>query len=259
MEVGNVANRTKTRVIRRRFRHARFLLFILLVLACLMGVYQFLNSAVFAVSEIRVTGNHVLQADEVVRVSGLIAGVNIFKINTAGVVNRLRVMPLVEKVTVQRRFPDTIEIQIQERTPVAVVAEDGGFVVVDRWCVYLRKLDTILGVSEPLVTDVDIGSRKGPGQKITSAGLQAAIAVIEKMDRDLLAQISEINARNPDGLILYTMTGVEVRFGSSEEVEQKQEFLKSFLADKRWQKPVPRVAYIDLSFEGPPVIKYRDD
>jgi len=253
-----VATRARARVTRRRFKHARFLLSVFLVLALLMAAYLFLNSAVFAVREIKVTGNRVLQVSEIVRVSGLAVRTNIFKVDTAGAADLLGVIPMVERVQVWRRYPATIEIHIQERTPLAIVAWNGSFVVVDRWGVYLRKLDNILGVSEPIITGVSLGRSKGPGQKIESGGLRSATALIRKMDPTVLAQISEINATNPDDLILYTLTGTEIRFGGVEEVEQKQAFLKSFLADKRWRKPVPRIAYVDLSFNGPPVIKYLD-
>lgn len=254
-----MANRARARVIRRRIKHVRFLLSLFLVLGVLVGGYQFLNSSFFAVRSIEVQGNNALRTAEIIETSGVVCGTNIFKVDTRKVVNLLQVMPLVERVEVWRRFPDTIVINVQERTPIAVLAAQGGFVVVDRYGVYLRKLDDILGVSEPIVTGVNVDKTVGPGQAVTSPGLKTAIAVIQELDRDFLDQISEINAQDPEQLILVTLKGLNIRFGDEERVAEKQTFLKSFLADEYWQELIREIAYIDVSYSGPPVVKYHDN
>jgi cell division septal protein FtsQ len=133
----------------------------------------FYESGVFSLQNIDVrTKQGVVSKSEVVRWTGLETGVSILEVNLDSVRRRLEKMPNVASVTVERSFPSTILISIEERQPIArimpvspqgnklaqgVYYVDGdGFVMKPKEGERLRPLPMITGVSVDEVAD---GSR----------------------------------------------------------------------------------------------------
>ncbi len=80
-----------------------------------------INSPRFAVADIRVTGGHQRTDEALLAEAGLSKGANIFSVDLDGARVRLLADPWVSGVTLTRRLPGTLVVQVTERELGAVV------------------------------------------------------------------------------------------------------------------------------------------
>lgn len=249
----------KVRPIRPRRRNAApvFGLWLFLLLCCLLASYFFINSPFFSLKFIQVQGNEVLAADKIIELSGLSPGINLFKTDNSEVMAKLKMHPSIKKVELTRKLPSTLTISITERTPVALVVGQDGFIVVDDEGVYIKKITDLQGVHLPLISGVEVDKNLRPGSNISTPGLEASLKLISLMDQILQENVSEIIAPSPYSLSLKTIQGVEVRFGEPVELERKVKLIQELLLVNGSIINNQTVEYIDLRYNAPPVIKRK--
>lgn len=126
MAAGRQRNRQRRR--RGRFGFLYKLLSILIVFAAiLVGCVVF-----FRVNKVEVVGNHRYSAEEVIAASGVETGDNLFLVSRPRTnSNLIQRLPYVQKASMVRRLPDTIELHVTESAAAAVVEVDGIRWVID--------------------------------------------------------------------------------------------------------------------------------
>ena len=77
----------------------------------------------YMLSEIRYSTDGTLTRADVVGVSGLAEGMNIFLVDLAAARDGINALPQVDRVEVQRQFPSRVSIKISERKPIAWVTK----------------------------------------------------------------------------------------------------------------------------------------
>lgn len=126
-----VENRTEKYIRKKRRRKKRYLLrFILFVLAC-AGIYFALHIDYFTVDGIIVAGNKEITDAEIVTLSEIKTGDNIFDVHPWFAQRRIKKNLYVENVNVNRKLPNKIEILVTERSGKAQFAMGGKFVITD--------------------------------------------------------------------------------------------------------------------------------
>ncbi|MHB8157661.1 MAG: cell division protein FtsQ/DivIB [Desulfocucumaceae bacterium] len=230
-----------------------FLQSIFFVMLFLTAAYVLARSSVFEVREIRVNGNVSLSRDNIVSSSGLNPGENIFKLDLKTAAGKIKIIPLVKSVEMSRRLPSAVEINVEERKPVALVPVEAGFIQVDDQGVYIQKGD--IGVNQlPIVTGLKF-SPPSPGGKVEAEKIDAALAVVKDFPPELTLLLSEINIEG-DLAVVYTLDGIQCRLGVPLEIKQKGEVLINVLSGLREKKK--KIEYIDLTYPGSPVVKYTE-
>jgi len=99
------------------------IVFLLVFAAVLLCVFIFRVSANFmSIREIRLTGNHYLDRDEVLRTAGLHSGMNLYRLDLDKVDKRLRQNPWIREAYLKKQFPYTLMISIREARPEALLS-----------------------------------------------------------------------------------------------------------------------------------------
>ena len=123
---------------RRKHYFLRFCIFCALI----FGLYYFLNSDFFAVRKFEVTGNQYYTPAQIIEMSGLQSGVNLFfETKTRPARNALLEDPYIRLAEIKRKPKDTIQIVIEERREYAAVPYGEQFVLIDREGTVLRVAD----------------------------------------------------------------------------------------------------------------------
>ena len=114
---------------------------VLTVLAVIVLMVIFaLKAPAFNVSKYEVEGNRYYTDDEIVNMGHADMGVNIFTgVDCGDIRDRLMRDPYMVRVSVRRKLPSTISIDITERTQVAGVVYGDSYVVIDEEGIVLRK------------------------------------------------------------------------------------------------------------------------
>ena len=99
---------------KRRRRKKRYLLrFLLLILLC-VGIYFGVHIDYFKVDGIAVVGNEEISDEEILKLSELEVGENIFDVHPLFAQHRIKENLYIEKVRVKRKLPNKIEISVTE-------------------------------------------------------------------------------------------------------------------------------------------------
>ena len=205
---------------RRRSRRIWPLVLVgVLVVALLSGVVWLVGfSSVLAAGRVEVSGTTTLSDERVHEVAAVPLGVPLARQDLTGIANRVAALPQVERVRVDRAWPDAVQVAITERTPVLVAQNGNGFLLVDRYGVaYLpvrRQPDNL-----PLTT-------VGPSNTALLADVGAVSA---GMPAKLRGKVKTLRADSPYALTVVLDSGVEVAWGSSEQSTLKGEVALALL------------------------------
>ena len=212
----------------------------------------FFENSYFFVREIQVRGGDKVGGDEIVAMAGLRQGMNIWKIEPGGIEKKVARHPWVRRVVVRRDFPRRIVIEVEERTPKAIVAL-GQLYYVDADGVVFKEVGAGENVNFPLLT----GLRTEQIAKATPAlrgKIQDAVRLADLMARDA-HMLSEIHFDESDRLVVYTTAfPVALKMGWG-EWDAKLKRLDRVLA--LWKGNEQRLASLDASFNNQVVARLR--
>jgi len=235
---------------KRRWNLIESIFFILLVL---IAGFVLLRSPLFEVRRIEVRGNQYLSGDEIVAVSGISTGTNIFKLNLHDAAVNLQLLPMVKKARLVRNLPAMVTIDIEERKPLGLLPAENGFIEVDEEGVCLQKGDAATR-GLPIITGVK-GEGISLGQPVEADGFKETLAVLAGLPEEVRAQLSEIHRTEQCQFRVYTLAGIQCRLGGGDNIQGKGKVLSLVLKGLHDQEE--KIEYIDLSYAGKPVFKYK--
>ncbi|MGI6453988.1 MAG: cell division protein FtsQ/DivIB [Syntrophomonadaceae bacterium] len=233
------------------------LVYLLIALICL---YLFIHSAFFQIDKISVTGLNILTQEEIVNLSEIDNGMNIFQLNEQVCAKAIETHPLVRQAKIIRHLPREIEIEVEERQLWAIISYDDTFLAVDGEGVCIDKLSTLRTTERPIITIDVMPEQVYIGQAIQTEGIDLVRRIWENMADDKKAKVSDFHLISATGeVLLYTIAGTEIRFGNSERFSEKMEYLNQiFLIEEDFLEAGENVLdYVDLKYKGQPVLKTR--
>jgi len=226
------------------------LFFILLVLT---AGFALLNSPVFEVRRIQVVGNQALEEEKIRAAANIGLGTNIFKVNLNAAVTDIKVIPMIKDVHARRALPAAIVFEVSEREPLGLLPVAGNVVEVDAEGVYLREASAAVP-GLPVLTGIQ-ASLPGPGEPVQAERLKEVLSVVSGLPAEMVRELSEVHAGESGQVVLYTMDGVQCRFGLPENIAEKGRVFTQVLKEVRSQGA--KIQYLDLSCAGSPVVYYK--
>lgn len=213
---------------------------------------------VFQVHNIRVEGSMSLPSAKVVSLSGIHEGQNIFFLNTWKAKHALKKNPFVLKVAIHRTLPDTVTISITERKSVGYIVTTDGYVQVGEDGRFLAIQQSLNNYALPVISGIELSELPPIGGYIKNAKLQSALSVLQNCDKSLLDNIAELNVGQDHYILAYTNQQLEIRLGDLNNIEQRLAELNEILTNVVGTTvAADRILYIDMRYEGSPVIKLR--
>lgn len=208
---------------RRRKTHIFFKLLTLLVIITVSIVV--LQGTVFRLQYVYVIGNENKTPQQVVMASGLVKGRNIFSISEEQVRQNLAKDHTIVFLSMQKEYPSTIYLHIEERKTVAVMQWLGIQYALDAEGIVMDEQNTTtLPAGLPVVTGFRV-TNVNAGQPLMVRSEKQMIAykrIMEELDLQMYAdQVTEINLANVDNLYLVTVEGITVRLGDSSYMQAK--------------------------------------
>jgi cell division protein FtsQ len=188
------------------------------VLAVVAVVYAVVRSPLLDVDTIRVRGASNTPPAEVARAGGLDRHPQLVDLDHAKVAARIETLPWVQRATVVRRWPGTVEVTLLERTPLAAVPGDGGgWAMVDATGRVL-EVDGEAPAGMPTITAPV--AAPPPGSRV-STSTRGALLVLESMPGSLTTRITGIEVDDQGELKLRFEGAPPVRFGPPTSVRPK--------------------------------------
>lgn len=210
------------------------------------------ESSYFSVREIQVRGAEQVSGDEVVAMAGLRRGMSIWSIDLAAIEKKIGRHPWVRRVFVRREFPRRVIIDVEERTPKAIVAMRKLYYVDADGVVFKEvgpgenvKFPLLTGLRPEQITTPDLATRKR---------IQDALRLSEMMVQRSHS-LSEIHFAKPDRLVVYTTAypiALHMGWGNWAEKLTRMERLLTL-----WKGNEDRLSSLDMSFRDQVVARLR--
>ncbi|ERI91290.1 POTRA domain protein, FtsQ-type [Clostridiales bacterium oral taxon 876 str. F0540] len=239
-------------IINRRRKKAVRKTIISLILLISVTVTLCLKLSYFNVSNISVINNHTINSDEIIKLSQIKKGINIFYLNFKNVQTNLRSNPYILSADIKRKLPSTIIISIKEREAVFYTKRDNKYLIIDRNGIILEEKEDI--------SQMKLTSLLGFNFKEAQIGM--VIPVQDKRKLENISLMTELISDNTSGiditsidlsnnlnLEVYT-NNICIKLGSGNIKDKLNKALNIIVNNNLKDQK----GYIDVSFDGTPVI-----
>ena len=219
---------------------------VLLLVASFAGAF-YLAKALVVVSEVKISGNQHLKAEELITLMRMRRGDELFGVTSRELQVRLMKSPWVKDAVVRKELTGEVNVRITEAVPRAVLAFDTRSYLVDRDGVMLEELKNVPTIFLPVIRGID------PAQMRDA--YREALAFIEVIHakRGGLATSSAfyVTGTRPEDITLHLENTV-IKVGSG-DFERKLDDLQ-FVTEEIAKRNI-RVEYVDLRFANRIVVK----
>jgi len=219
------------------------------------------RSAMFQTAQVEISGLSILtDADIKSRIGGTIpTGKKIFEIGLQPVKKSLQSHPYVKQVSLGKKFPNTVRIDIVERVPFAYISLDKVMLVDKEGCILPKLAGRTLFEDLPVITGISCADYRA-GEILHDERILRAAAMLKIAHKnlpELEKSISEIHFNSEGELAVFLNgSGVRIEFGT-DGYEMKVEKLRYFLEFCEAHSIINSFEYINLNYQDQVVVKNR--
>lgn len=226
------------------FKRSIIVLFIFIIFAvALLGAKLLVRA--FPVKNILISGNYHLEESEIKDTINIRDGSSLIELSLDELKARLKRNAWIKKVSLRKRFPDTIMVNIEEAVPKALLSIDKKIFLVDTGGNVLEEIKDESTSFLPVI--VGINPKKDRG------GILEAMKLINALDEnDILSRKESIEIMlKPYGLVM-NLDGeyIKVGYGRYSKKLGRWKALETEI-----KKKDITIAYVDLRFENEVIVK----
>ncbi len=188
-----------------------------IVSVCLGLVLYF--TPLMSMRNLVIEGLEAIPRDEVVAAVAVRPGTPLLQIDTNQVANRIAGISRVASVRVQREYPSSLRVTVEERVPVAVKDMPDGTHLFDR-----LGVDFATAPPPPGVPYLDV-ENPGPNDPPTKAALE----VLTALRPEVAGQVGRVAAPSVASITLTLADGRVVIWGTTDRTDEKAEKLAALL------------------------------
>ncbi len=261
--VGELRRQERADRLRKSSRRyvARIVAIVCVLAALVVGGVALYNSPVFTITNVQVSGVEHLTNEEMAQLANVPADTTLLRVDTDAIASRVKQSSWVEDVQVSRGFPDTLNINVTERSILAVVempnssgtANRSWAIATDRtWLMPIPDAGSeaaqttsakIYEDAENAVHIVNLpyGTSAEIGQVCQDEVVNNALTILQDMTTELTDQVVKISAASLAETSVYLESGVEIAFGSADDIRDKERTILKIMQDNP-----DGVAYINV-------------
>ncbi len=234
---------------------------VLSVLALIVVLCICLFTPIFGVSEIVVEGNQRLNAEEIIQISNIKQGQNIFRINTKKTAAKIEELAYVDDAEIVRKFPTKIKIVLDESTEDIIIDTPTEFIVATIDGKVLYKTTDVTQVPVPIVKGIQVKEAQ-IAKLLETEDENDAIKDISYVKcfygSDYWSEIDVIDATDESNFMMIMRSGLRVTFGPLDTIESLERKVSMLDAIIPQVKPTER-SYLDLTTDKGYYGTYTED
>lgn len=250
--MGKTTSKTDNELILRRRRKKKLqktlLLFTLMISLCTILC---LKLPYFNIKTIQVLGNKNISQSNIISLSKISTGNNIFYIDLKDSENNILSNPYIYSAEIIRKLPSTVQISVKEREAVFYNVKDNMNLVIDKNAIVLQQRDDIRGMKLIKLDGLDY-NKVELGKIISDADSRRADVVKalgDIIESNKILGITSIDVSNSVDIKIY-YGNILIKIGNEDDIDKKMNKALNMLERKEIKGAK---GYIDVSFEGNPV------
>lgn len=218
--------------------------------ALIAGAAWLYRSPYFRVETVEVQGTQRMSDRTIVAAADLL-GRSMLTADLAAAQRAVYQLPLVSSVRIERDWPSTVRIVVEERRPWGTWEQAGVDYLIDREGVVIA-VDERLPAGAPAIRSSEPGSRI-VGDRVDYQAVDAAAEIYELLPRQLGTTVEEVAFIKGKGVQVTTADGQVALFGDSSSIAYKLAVWAALAAEARQR----HIAYttIDLRYGNRPVLQ----
>lgn len=181
-------------------------------------------SLFFKTSNITISGDRAYSDKMVIEKSGIEIGDNLFKVNEEKLSQMLsKELPYIKSVTIERKLPDTIIINVEAAKEVAAITTKKGFVLLDETGKVLDKNASILKENVAVINNVKL-KEYIEGERVVLTDekkTEALIKLFEAIKNSNMQLLTEIDLKNINDIRIKYDDRITFAVGSLTNIETK--------------------------------------
>jgi len=206
-----------------------------------LAVLLLLMSPIFKIKDINVSGNIKIESEEIIRLSGIKNGDNIFAISDEKVQKNIKKLSKIDSVKVVRSLPSAVTLMVDENIECAYIKEKGTYTAID-------ETGKVIVMASPLNSDAPViegirlfESELGQYMKIDSDNAKELSSLITRILTELKlgsmlddVKIIDISDLKNIRMTLTTDTLVNMGIDGDEDgdnIEYKIAYLKAIIPE----------------------------
>ena len=207
---------------RRKLKKNMLSVLLAVVVMCVGLVLVF--SLFFKINTITISGDKVYSDKMVADKSGIEMGENLFKVSEEKLTEKLsKDLPYIKSVTVERKLPDTIIINVEAAKEVAAITTKKGFVLLDETGKVLDKNASILKENVAVINNVKL-KEYIEGEKVVLTDekkTETLIKLFEAIKNADMQLLTEIDLKNVNDIKIKYDDRITFAVGSLTNIETK--------------------------------------
>ncbi len=271
VSVSEVRNASRYRQRAAKSHRIMGVLIAVVVVVAVLGIGGFAlsSSGAFKVERVTVSGANHISSEDLTQLAAVPEGTTLLNVDANGISSRLTSNAWVKSASVDRVFPDTLNLSITEREVSAVVSVTVDETnTVERWALssdgmWLCKIPDNRESAEAKalpsqvfedadnaleITDIPYGSKPEAGSYCNNANVENALGVIDGMTTELAGQVKSVAAASSESTTLTLQNGIEIAFGSSKDIRDKERVCLQLMAEHEG-----KISYINVRVVNKPV------
>ena len=248
------------------FRNRFFWLGILISVAVVGIFYLICFSAFFQIKEIKISGNQKVPTGDLENIiqnqivrnlffsqtkSIFLVNLNIIKLAT------LEKFPQINQINFKRKFPQSLEVTVEERKPEAIFCQEEKCFFLDKEGIIFEEVSG--GEEYPKIKNSAINQPLNFGDRVVEKELLRLILETElKLRDDFKIPIGELLIVSDENVHAKTLEGWEIYFNPKGDLGWQLTKLKADLEEEILQEKRKDLEYIELRFGNFAPYKYRD-
>lgn len=244
----------------RRKRIIKRSIFILILTVVALGLF-ITKSNIFLIKNIEVSGNKLISKNLIVDKLQDIKGENIFFVKSNNIKTKLKSDPYINEISISRKFPSTLKVNVTEKNIAYYVKSNYRYDIISSDFIFLEKLNNLKGKKLIEITGLNSGNETLGSKYIDTKDdtrLEDFLKELYKIKQANTTEhnITKVDVSNLNSIIVYFGT-TEIKVGNGEDLVKKMNDALNILSGLKEQKFDMKNGYIDVSFEGAPVIRER--
>ncbi len=208
------------------------------------------RSEIFRLTGVTVQGNRVVRTGAILDAAGLEQGMSLLTLDTDLAGRRIRANPWIRSARVERQWPSTVLVQVQEYRPLAILRHGGGLFYVDRHGEIFARVRPGQDMDYPVLSsDFEVPAK---GRIAEDTPLREALGLLLLATRGKpivpVQAISEIHVSRDRGLVLYLVDRPFPIYFGRERIRKKYYRLVRILERLYRRDRVDGIREIDMDY-----------
>lgn len=206
---------------------------LLVIAAVAIAGFGYFVYAYFQVRNVVAEGNALYTGPYIAALANVPERTHMFQVDRDAIATRIEgAEPYLRVTAVERRYPDTVAIQVEERRPIALLPYGSQYLLVDGQATALEAINDPDGTSIPVVEGISVSSVE-IGSPIQTED-EFKIAVMQEILQELNARglfdiIVSVDLSNINNIQLTSSNGLRIRFGQAEKTPEKVKWIANRL------------------------------